>query len=154
MVVLAAWPKQQGEKQREIDERADDRSMLPTERDGRDLAGNESIDDRNRDSSRNHANRIPSNIPDPHRVQREAQPDEQDRGGEDLPRGQAGDHCLRRVLERMSGDGETDHRHQDSGRNRGEEKMQSSEARIEAEQETSMAATLFGALGHRSHSGL
>src|SRR5258705_7257467 len=132
----AARPKQQGEKEREVDERANDRSMLlMSERNGRDLAGNEPIDDRNRDPSRNHANRIPSDIPDPHRLQREAQPDEQDSGDDDLPRSQAWDHSLR-VLKRMAGDGGTDRRHQDRGRYRGEEKMQSSETRIEAEQET------------------
>lgn len=42
-----------------------------------------------------------------------------------------------------------DHRHQDSGRYRGEEKMQSSEARIEAEQETQHGTHPFGALRHR-----
>jgi hypothetical protein len=46
MVMPAAWPKQQGEKEREVDERADDRSMLlMSERQGRNLAGDESIDD-------------------------------------------------------------------------------------------------------------
>jgi hypothetical protein len=77
----AAWTKQQGKNEREVDESAEDCSALMPERHGREFGGDEPNDDHNRDPHRDDANRIPSDVPEPHRLQRDRQPRVEDGGG-------------------------------------------------------------------------
>src|ERR1700730_18911722 len=103
-----------------------------------DLAGNQLIDDEERDPRRDNADRVPSDIPDTHGLQREGDPQEYEDGDDHRPRNQA-DGWIRSpgcVLDRIARNGETDCGHHHSKGNRAEEEMQPAEPGIETEQET------------------